>query len=138
MDVISAAVKGLTSATDHDTVRVARSVVDMPSHDDGDGYVRIGALARALNRSTVTVRRWERIGLLPPARQRSVSHSVRGERRLYTRHEVQALRRAARCTGVLYLGHGSADFEAFAKLAQSLVGASATARPTGGILSGSA
>lgn len=81
-------------------------------------YVGIGELARALNRSPVTLRRWERVGLLPPPGHRSRSHSTRGERRLYTRSEVAALQRAALRSSVLYLEDGRADYVAFAALAR--------------------
>lgn len=88
----------------------------MPHDLDAQGFVRIGVLARVLNRSPVTLRRWERLGWLPPPR-RSISHSVRGERRCYSPEEVDALRGAALHSGILYLEDNEADYETFTQLA---------------------
>jgi len=48
----------------------------------------IGEVAKELGRSHLTVRKWERDGVLPPAEYRSESN-----RRLYTEAQVEAIKR---------------------------------------------
>lgn len=61
----------------------------------------LGALARALNRSTVTVRKWEQEGILPTSPYIMPSHDPRGQRRLYTREQIESLRTVAEEEGLL-------------------------------------
>lgn len=60
----------------------------------------IGAVARALGRSVGTVLRLEAAGVLPQTRYRCPGRAPQGQKRLYTRAFVLALRRAALETGV--------------------------------------
>src|SRR6266478_1568793 len=61
----------------------------------------VGALARALNRKPVTVRKWESEGIIPRSPFLMPSHDPRGQRRLYTRQQVDDLRRIAQEEGIL-------------------------------------
>ena len=58
-------------------------------------FFTIGDVAQALGRSPATVRRWERLGILPKARYRKPGRDHRGERRLYSRQQLDDLSRAA-------------------------------------------
>src|SRR5688572_20175957 len=49
-----------------------------------------GALARALNRSPKTIRRWERRGILAPLGARTGSQDVHGQRRVYPGEFIDA------------------------------------------------
>lgn len=62
----------------------------------------IGALATALNRKPVTIRKWETNGWLPKARYMlRKGSSIQGQRRLYTREQIEGLVRIAREEHVL-------------------------------------
>lgn len=61
----------------------------------------IGAVARALNRKPVTVRKWESDGIIPNSPYMMKSRDSRGQRRLYSREQIEALRRVAEEEGVL-------------------------------------
>lgn len=66
-------------------------------------FYSIGQLAAALNRSPITVRRWERQGIIPVAKfvKPGTDGDVRGKRRLYSRAQVEGMVAAARETGIL-------------------------------------
>ncbi len=49
----------------------------------------IGQLASALNRKSVTLRKWEAEGVLPEATYRTQARTVNGRYRLYTRQQVE-------------------------------------------------
>lgn len=75
---------------------------DNPVIHNGVEYFTIGMLAMALGRAADTVRKWERQGVLPPARFRTASNNVkRGARRLYTRAQVEGIVRIAREEGLM-------------------------------------
>lgn len=61
----------------------------------------LGTLARALNRSPVTIRKLEKEGVIPRATMILPSHDERGQRRLYTKEQIEGLRLAAQQEGVL-------------------------------------
>lgn len=61
----------------------------------------LGAVARALNRKPVTVRKWESEGVIPRSPFMMPSHDPRGRRRLYTRDQIESLRTVALEEGVL-------------------------------------
>ena len=69
-------------------------------------FFTIGQLAAVLNRKPVTIRMWEREGIIPssgwtkPGRDRD----PRGKRRLWTRAQVEGIWRIAREEGVLNPG----------------------------------
>lgn len=61
----------------------------------------LGAVARALNRQPVTVRKWESEGIIPVSPFILPSHDPRGQRRLYSKEHIMGLRQAAEEEGVL-------------------------------------
>ena len=61
----------------------------------------LGAVARALNRQPVTVRKWESEGVIPRSPFILPSHDPRGQRRLYSKDQIMALRRVAEEEGLL-------------------------------------
>jgi hypothetical protein len=65
-------------------------------------FFTIGQLAMALNRSSVTVRRWEEKGVIPSALFRVPSKSKLGKHRLYTRAQVEGIVRIAQEEGLLH------------------------------------
>lgn len=66
-------------------------------------FFPIGALALALgNRSTNTLRAWEKEGILPKSVYVKPSRDPRGRRRMYTRAMVEGLVKIAREEGVLW------------------------------------
>lgn len=66
-------------------------------HVDGRAteFFTIGAVARALKREVVTLRKWEQKGYLPKPRYRSPGKGIKQDR-LYTREQVEGLLRIAR------------------------------------------
>lgn len=65
-------------------------------------FFTIGQLAMALNRKPVTIRVWERDGVIPKAMFRMPSKDARGKHRLYTRKQVEGMIQIAREEGMLY------------------------------------
>jgi hypothetical protein len=66
-------------------------------------FFTVGQLAQALGRQPVTIRKWEREGVIPKATYQSPGKDgdVRGRRRLYTREQVEGIVRIAVEEGVL-------------------------------------
>ncbi|MFE2100865.1 MerR family transcriptional regulator [Streptomyces sp. NPDC059468] len=66
-------------------------------------FFTVGQLARALGRQPVTIRKWEREGVIPKSTFQSPGRDgdVRGRRRLYTRAQVEGIVRIAHEEGVL-------------------------------------
>lgn len=71
-------------------------------HGQPVDFYFIGDVARALNRSAVTIRKMENHGDLPLSPFTSPGIDNRGKRRLYTKQQIEALRRIAQEEGVLY------------------------------------
>lgn len=70
--------------------------------DERREFFAIGALALALGRRPVTIRKWIENGVLPKARW--VTHSDvpdRGSRRLWTREQIEGIARIAREEGLI-------------------------------------
>jgi len=64
-------------------------------------FFSIGQLGKALgNRSAVTLRKWEREGILPKSPYMKPSSDPRGRRRMYTRAMVEGLVKIAKEEGV--------------------------------------
>lgn len=62
----------------------------------------IGQLGQALGgRAAVTMRLWERNGVIPKARMRLANKNGHGGRRYYTRPQVEGMRRIAQEEGLL-------------------------------------
>uniref|UniRef100_A0AAU3I9L1 HTH merR-type domain-containing protein n=1 Tax=Streptomyces sp. NBC_01393 TaxID=2903851 RepID=A0AAU3I9L1_9ACTN len=66
-------------------------------------FFTVGDLAAALGRRPVTIRKWERDGIIPKSTYQSPGKDgdVRGRRRLYTRPQVEGMVRIAYEEGVL-------------------------------------
>lgn len=64
-------------------------------------FYTIAALAAALDRSTTTLRGWERSGVIPDAPFRALSDSPKGERRLYTYEAIVEVRDLADSLGMI-------------------------------------
>lgn len=69
-------------------------------------FYPLGAVATALNRKPVTVRKWETEGIIPRSPYIMPSHDPRGQRRLYTKQQIEALRRIAEEEGILSPSEG--------------------------------
>lgn len=67
----------------------------------GTGFYTIGVLADVLNRSQVTVRKWEHDGVIPKPTYIRASADPRGRRRLYTRDQIMGIRMIAQEEGLL-------------------------------------
>lgn len=67
----------------------------------GTGYYTIGVLSHVLNRSQVTVRKWERDGIIPKPTYIRASADPRGRRRLYTEAQITGIRKIAKEEGLL-------------------------------------
>jgi hypothetical protein len=66
-------------------------------------FFTVGDLAKALGRQPVTIRKWEREGVIPKSTYQSPGKDgdVRGRRRLYIREQVEGMVRIAHEEGVL-------------------------------------
>lgn len=64
-------------------------------------FFTVGNLAEALGRKSVTIRKWEREGVIPRATFQAPSDDPRGRRRLYSREQVEGIVRIAEEEGVL-------------------------------------
>lgn len=64
-------------------------------------FYGVGDLAKALNRKSVTIRKWETDGIIPNATFILPSEDSRGRRRLYTRAQIEGLRQIAAEEGLL-------------------------------------
>ena len=61
----------------------------------------LGVLAEALNRKPPAIRKWERLGYIPESRYRFPGRGQHGQRRLYTREQIEGLVKIATEEGVL-------------------------------------
>jgi hypothetical protein len=61
----------------------------------------VGQLAQALNRRPVTIRLWERQGVIPRSTYQRNSEDPRGRRRLYSRAQVEGMAKIAAEEGIL-------------------------------------
>ena len=76
-------------------------------------FFTIGHLAKALLRKPVTIRAWERAGVIPKPTFRRPSEDPRGTRRLYTRAQVEGMVRIAEEEGLMkgdYRSVSNTDF----------------------------
>lgn len=64
-------------------------------------FYRIGELARALGRSSETIRRWERYGWLPRPPRTGTASNVRGQRRAYPADFAEAVVDIAEEEGII-------------------------------------
>lgn len=61
----------------------------------------IGQVAKVLNRSTVTIRKWIKAGYMPKPTFKKASKDPRGVRNMYSREQVQSLVRVAHEEGLI-------------------------------------
>lgn len=61
----------------------------------------VGVLADALERKPPAMRKWERLGYLPKARWSTPGRNQHGQKRLYTREQIEGLVEIARDEGLL-------------------------------------
>ena len=64
-------------------------------------FYTVGSLASALNRRSVTIRKWESEGVIPNATYFKPAEDKRGRRRLYTEEQILGLRELAKQEGLL-------------------------------------
>ena len=64
-------------------------------------FFGIGSLAKALNRESVTIRLWERQGIIPKAQFKTKDPNGLGGRRLYTREQIEGMVKIAGEEGIL-------------------------------------
>lgn len=67
-------------------------------------FFTIGQVARAINRSAVTLRAWEASNVIPKSGYVKPSADPRGRRRLYTRAQSESIIRLAKEHGVMDAG----------------------------------
>jgi hypothetical protein len=68
-----------------------------------EDFFTTGQLASALGRQAVTIRKWEREGIIPKPTHKVIGEGgdPRGNRRLYTREQVEGIVAIAREEGLL-------------------------------------
>ncbi len=64
-------------------------------------FYTIGTLAAALERKPPTIRKWERLGYIPLAEWHTPGRTLHGQKRLYTRPEIEGMVRIADEEGLL-------------------------------------
>lgn len=64
-------------------------------------FYTVGQLAAALNRSPVTIRKWERLGYLPVAQFRTPGNVRQKARRIYTRAQLEVIVQIAYDEGLM-------------------------------------
>ena len=73
----------------------------MVHHGTEKPFFGIGALARALNRSPGTIRKWHTAGIIPRPSFGAKTEALGGRVRLYSRQQIEAARQIAREEGIL-------------------------------------
>ena len=73
---------------------------------NGVEYFTSGQLAQAIDRSPITMRAWEREGVLPKARFRTANRNAKKAKRLYTRAQVEGVVRIAQEEGLMAAAKG--------------------------------
>lgn len=74
-------------------------------------FYTVGQVAAALNRSPVTIRKWERLNVIPVAPFRSPAQVRKQARRLYTRSQLEALVQIAWEEGLMKFTRGKDGLE---------------------------
>lgn len=82
------------------------SWADLPHTDlllDGVSvrFYPVSVLAEKLERKPAAIRKWERLGYLPETPYRSPGRTKNGQRRLYTREQIEGLVELARQQGLI-------------------------------------
>lgn len=96
-----------------DSDELTRRVLKVQGEDRE--FFTVGALAKALGRRPVTIRAWERKGVIPKPTFRRPGATPEGNRRLYTREQISGMVRIATEEGLMRgenRGITSTDFTA--------------------------
>jgi hypothetical protein len=109
-------------APEHDDDELLGTPVVLNHHGEPTEFWPIGSLAAALNRSVVTLRKWERRGILPKATFGIPTQALGGRVRLYNRPQIMGLRRIAEEEGLLLDLAKSVTRTEFRKKARVLFG----------------
>lgn len=64
-------------------------------------FYTVGVLAALLERQPPTIRKWERLGYIPESRFRTPGRTKHGQKRLYTRPQVEGIVRIATEEGLV-------------------------------------
>lgn len=75
--------------------------VDLTVRGTPQRFYTVGVLAAALGRKPPAMRKWERLGYLPDSGFRTPSKSVKGQRRLYTKAQIEGIVKIAQDEGLL-------------------------------------
>lgn len=75
--------------------------LDLPYKGETRRFYTVGVLAEKLGRQPQAIRKWERLGYLPMTRYRTNSRRVNGQKRLYTREQIEGIVRIATEEGVI-------------------------------------
>lgn len=79
----------------------AQPHVDLVLRGESVRFYPVGVLADKLERKPPAIRKWERAGYLPDSGFRTPGRTVHGQRRLYTRAQIEGLVDIAREEGLL-------------------------------------
>lgn len=83
-------------------------------------FYTVGVLADALERKPPAVRKWERLGYIPETPYRSPGRTKNGQRRLYTRAQIEGLVELAREEGLVGESNRNVSATAFPARAAAL------------------
>jgi hypothetical protein len=64
-------------------------------------FYTVGVLAEKLERKPPAIRKWERLGYIPFPRFRTPGRTTNGQKRLYTREQIEGMVRIAREEGLI-------------------------------------
>lgn len=64
-------------------------------------FYTVGTLAAALDRKPPAIRKWERLGYIPYSTWRTPGRTEHGQKRLYTREEIEGIVKIAREEGLI-------------------------------------
>lgn len=75
--------------------------MDLTVRGEPRRFYGVGVLAQLLGRKPPAVRKWERLGYIPESRYRSPGRGQHGQRRLYTREQIEGLVELAKEEGLI-------------------------------------
>lgn len=75
--------------------------MDLTVRGEPRRFYGVGVLAQMLGRKPPAVRKWERLGYIPESRYRSPGRGQHGQRRLYTREQIEGLVALAKEEGLI-------------------------------------
>lgn len=83
-------------------------------------FYSVGVLAERLERKPPAIRKWERLGYIPSSDYRSPGRTKNGQRRLYTRAQIEGLVDIAREEGLIGASNRNVSATAFPARAAAL------------------